>query len=94
MKKIICAVTLLAIITGMQPIAYGINIGTYKSESEYGLLDAFEITWKKKNRDKSGKKFIQLREDVYKGRSEKAKEEDLETEYDRTRYIYQGEALI
>lgn len=93
MKKILCLIAIISIVAGWKPIAYGINIGTYKSESEYGLLDAFEVNWKKKNRTE-GKKFIQLRDDVYRKRTDKEKESDLESEYERTRYMYQGEALI
>lgn len=93
MKKIICILSILTVMATMLPPALAINVGMYKSESEYGLLDAFEINWKKKNRT-NGKKFIQLRDDVYNKRTEKSKAEDLETEYERTRYIYQGEALI
>jgi len=93
MKKIICITTIAIMFAGMIPDAQAINVGMYKSESEYGLLDAFDIRWKKKDRQ-NGKKFIQLRDDVYQKRSEKSKELDLETEYERTKYIYQGEAMI
>ena len=93
MKKILCLIAIIGIIGGLKPPTFAINIGTYKSESEYGLLDAFEFNWKKKNRQ-DGKKFIQLKEDVYRKRTDKDRENDLETEYERTRYMYQGEALI
>ncbi len=93
MKKLICIMSIAGILSTMIPPTMAINVGMYKSESEYGLLDAFEINWKKKDRA-NGKKFIKLRDDVYEKRSEKSKAEDLQSEYERTRYIYQGEALI
>lgn len=93
MKKIVLILILSFIVPNLFQEAQAINVGMYQSESEYGLLDAFKVNWRKKERQQDGK-FIKLRDEVYDARTEKSKKEDLETEYERTRYIYQGQSLI
>ncbi len=80
------------IITGMniEP-CIAINIGTYKTETEYGLLDGFKINWKRK--DKS-QKFIEPREESTKEQAEKDMQYYKETEYERTKYLYDGKTII
>ena len=60
MKKIIALIFLSIFIKADIMPVYAINIGTYKTETEYGLLDGFKINWKRK--DKS-QKFIEPREE-------------------------------
>ena len=52
MKKIISILFIAVLMCELMPMAYAVNIGTYKTESEYGLLDGFKINWKRKNKDK------------------------------------------
>ena len=71
--------------------ALAINIGTYKTETEYGLLDGFKINWKRK--DKS-QKFIEPREESTNEEKTKDLKDYKETEYERTKYMYDGRAIL
>ena len=70
---------------------WAINIGTYKTETEYGLLDGFKVNWKKKDKDTP---FIEPREES----SKKEKERDLkdykDNEYEYTKYMYDGRSIL
>ena len=43
---------ILIFMTALIIPAYAINIGTYQTESEYGLLDGFKVNWKRKDKTK------------------------------------------
>lgn len=91
MKRIISYTILLILITGAIPETYALNIGTYKTESEYGLLDGFKINWKRK--DKS-QKFIEPREESTKEEAQKDLKYYKESEYERTKFMYDGKAIL
>lgn len=91
MKKFISYAILLILITGIIPPAYALNVGTYKTESEYGLLDGFKINWKRK--DKS-QKFIEPREESTKEEAQKELKYYKESEYERTKFMYDGNAIL
>ncbi len=71
--------------------SYAVNVGTYKTETEYGLLDGFKFNWKRK--DKSIP-FIEPREESSARDKEKELKNYNESEYERTRYMYDGKAII
>ena len=91
MKKIVLLLCVFVILVEIIPAAYAINVGTYKTESEYGLLDGFKINWKRKDKSKP---FIEPRQES--SEFEKAKElkNYKESEYERTRYMYDGRAIL
>ncbi|MCD7879578.1 MAG: hypothetical protein LUG16_06580 [Candidatus Gastranaerophilales bacterium] len=70
---------------------FAVNIGTYKTETEYGLLDGFKINWKRKDKNQ---KFIEPREESTKKELEKEYKNYSESEYERTRYMYDGRAIL
>lgn len=91
MKKIIilsctfifCALTILP--------SYAVNIGTYKTETEYGLLDGFKVNWKRKDKNQP---FIEPREESSKKEKEKELNYYKESEYERTKFMYDGKAIL
>ena len=91
MKKLLAYLFITILLTEPFIPCLAINVGTYKTESEYGLLDGFKINWKRK--DKS-QKFIEVREES----SAEDKAKDLknykESEYERTKYMYDGRAIL
>ena len=91
MKKNISVLIAVVVIKLSIAPCFALNIGTYKTETEYGLLDGFKVNWKRK--DKS-QKFIEPREQSTKKEIEKEYENYKESEYERTRYIYEGGAII
>lgn len=92
LKKLLSLFILLSIsyILAM-PAAYALNIGTYKTETEYGLLDGFKINWKRKDKTTP---FIEPREESTKQESEKELKYYKESEYERTKFMYEGKAII
>ncbi len=70
---------------------YALNIGTYQTESEYGLFDGFKINWKKKD---PNQKFIEPRQESTKLEAQKELEDYKESEYERTKYMYEGTAIF
>ncbi len=88
-KKIALLYIAIFVLTAIPACA--LNVGTYKTETEYGLLDGFKFNWKRK--DKSTP-FIEPREEST--LHEKKKELDYykESEYERTKYMYDGKAII
>ena len=50
MKKIIAFICILIFLNGFFCPVFAINIGTYKTETEYGLLDGFKFNWKRKDK--------------------------------------------
>ena len=91
MKKIIALIFLSIFVLAEAMPVYAINIGTYKTETEYGLLDGFKINWKRK--DKS-QKFIEPREESSKEDKIKDLKNYKESEYERTKYMYDGRAVL
>ncbi len=70
--------------------AFALAIGTYKTETEYGLLDGFKFNWKRK--DKSTP-FIEPREESTSKEKEKEMSDYKENEYEFTKYMYDGQVL-
>ena len=91
MKKIISILFIAVLMCELMPVAYAVNIGTYKTESEYGLLDGFKINWKRKDKSKP---FIEPREQSTEFERRKEKQFYDEDEYQRTKYMYEGKAII
>lgn len=91
MKKITTIILSVIILSGFIMPVYAINIGTYKSESEYGLLDGFKINWKRKDKNTP---FIDVREPSTKKELEKENQYYDESEYERTKYMYEGKSII
>ena len=91
MKKLISIIFILTIFLGYTVPAFAVNIGTYKTETEYGLLDGFKINWKRKDKNTP---FIDAREPSTKKELEKENRYYQESEYERTRYMYEGKAII
>ena len=91
MKNIISIVFLIVMFFSVVPVVEAVNIGTYKSESEYGLLDGFKINWKRKDKDVP---FIEPREESDQREKQKEKQHYDEDEYYRTKYLYDGVAIF
>jgi len=68
-----------------------INIGTYKTETEYGLLDGFKINWKRKDKNQP---FLEPRQQSTQFEKAKEYKEYSESEYERTKYMYDGRAIF
>ena len=86
-KKIL---VLLIMVSNFLP-ALAVNVGTYKTESEYGLLDGFKFNWNRKDKSEP---FVELREPTSQKEREKEKKELQENEYQYTKYLYEGKAVI
>ncbi len=91
MKKFIAIFYVFVVLVSVIPTASAVNIGTYKTETEYGLLDGFKINWKRK--DKSTP-FIEPREESDKRQKQKDIQYQDEDEYYRTKYMYEGKAIL
>lgn len=89
-KKVIILFLLVVIFYTSMPV-YALNVGTYKTETEYGLLDGFKINWKKK--DKS-QRFIEPREESTLQEKEKDLKYYKEDEYEYMKNMYNGQAII
>lgn len=90
MKKIITLSFIFVLISSFFPV-FAVNIGTYQTESEYGLLDGFKINWKKEDKSQH---FIEVREESTKEERAKEKSDIKKEEYQYTKYMYDGKALI
>jgi hypothetical protein len=75
----------------MVPAANAVNIGTYKTETEYGLLDGFKINWKRKDKNTP---FIEQREESDQHQRRKDLKYQDEDEYYRTKYMYEGRSIL
>ncbi len=91
MKKIIAIVSIFLVMNGFFIPVFAINIGTYKTETEYGLLDGFKFNWKRKDKSQP---FIEPREASTKKELEKEYRDYKETEYERTKFLYEGRSII
>ena len=90
MKKIIILSIIFSFALNI-PSVYAINIGTYQTESEYGLLDGFKINWGRKDKSQP---FIEVREESTQKEREKEKRDIKENEYQYTKYMYEGKSVI
>ena len=91
MKKIIILLFLLTLFVETIQPCFAVNIGTYKTETEYGLLDGFKINWKRKDKTTP---FIEPREQSTRFEKERDMRNYDESEYERTRYMYDGKAIL
>ena len=91
MKKIIAFICICVAINGFFTPVFAINIGTYKTETEYGLLDGFKFNWKRKDKTQP---FIEPREASTQKELEKEYRDYKETEYERTKFLYEGRSII
>lgn len=89
-KKII-TFSLLFIIISLNAPVYAINVGTYQTETEYGLLDGFKINWKRKDKSQP---FIEAREESTKQERDKERADIKKDEYQYTKYMYEGKSVI
>ena len=51
MKKNIAIFSIIVCMTVSVLPTFAVNIGTYQTETEYGLLDGFKINWKRKDKN-------------------------------------------
>ncbi len=91
MKKNIAILCILTVIIGIYSPCLALNVGTYKTETEYGLLDGFKINWKRKDKTRP---FIEPRENSTLKDKEIEMRQYHEDEYERTKYMYEGKAII
>ena len=70
---------------------FAINIGTYQTETEYGLLDGFKFNWKRKDKTTP---FIEPREESSQKDKERDKQYYKDKEYEFTKYMYEGQSVI
>lgn len=91
MKKKITILLILVTVLSIIPPCYALNVGTYKTETEYGLLDGFKINWKRKDKTQP---FIEPREDTLQKYKDIEMKQYKEDEYQRTKYMYEGKAII
>lgn len=90
MKKICLGIFLLLLLA--QNSVFAINIGAYKPETEYGLIDGFKFNFGRKNKDE---KFIQIKsetpEEILRLEREKTKQKpDVDNEYEIFRFMQQN----
>ncbi len=91
MKKKLSIFFILIFLLGSIPPCFALNVGTYKTETEYGLLDGFKINWKRKDKSQP---FIEPRESTPQKYQEIEMRQYHEDEYERTKYMYEGKAII
>ena len=91
MRKLLSIFYFFVIFSGFFVPCFAINVGTYKTETEYGLLDGFKINWKRKDKNQP---FIEPREESTKKEAERDLRYYKESEYERTRYMYDGRAIL
>lgn len=91
MKKYFVLLYILVFILSVSMPSYAVNIGTYKTETEYGLLDGFKFNWKRTDKSQP---FIEPREESSKKDKEKELNYYKESEYERTKFMYDGKAIL
>ena len=91
MKKIVILSCTFIFFSLMILPSGAVNVGTYKTETEYGLLDGFKINWKRKDKSQP---FIEPREESTKKEKEKELRYYKESEYERTKFMYDGKAIL
>ena len=85
-KKFIILFLLVVMLYTSMPV-YALNVGTYKTETEYG----FKVNWKRKDKTQP---FIEPREESTKQEKEKELQYYKEDEYEHTKFMYDGRAII
>lgn len=91
MKKNIAIFSIIVCMTVSVLPAFAVNIGTYQTETEYGLLDGFKINWKRKDKNQP---FIEPREESSEFEKRKELKYYNEDEYYRTKYMYEGKSIL
>ncbi|HIQ88824.1 TPA: hypothetical protein IAA68_03240 [Candidatus Galligastranaerophilus faecipullorum] len=90
MKKIKCALFLFFYLTALMP-ALAVNIGTYKSDTEYGLIDGFKFNVFGR---REGEKMIQLKSETQEEKErlerEKEKPPEKQDEYQLFKFIQEN----
>lgn len=89
-KKFVFIYLIIFSVLSVAP-SFAVNIGTYKTETEYGLLDGFKFNWKRKDKSQP---FIEPREESSKKEKEKELNYYRESEYERTKFMYDGKAIL
>ncbi len=89
-KKFVFIYLIIFSVLSVAP-SFAVNIGTYKTETEYGLLDGFKFNWKRKDKSQP---FIEPREESSKKEKEKELNYYKESEYERTKFMYDGKAIL
>ena len=89
MIKRITAISLMFTFCNLS--AFAINVGSYKTESEYGLIDGFKFNWKRSDKTQP---FIEKREESTQAEREKERQEIKKNEYQYTKYLYEGKSMI
>ena len=91
MKKIIAIFSIVSIFCLQSLPAFALTVGTYKTETEYGLIDGFKFNWKRTDKSKP---FVEPRESSTKTELEKEHQYLKDTEYERTKYMYEGTSIL
>lgn len=91
MRKLTTFIIFMSMILTFASPVFAVNVGTYKTETEYGLLDGFKFNWKRKDKSQP---FIEPRPQSSKKDYEKEYNDYAETEYERTKYMYDGRAIL
>lgn len=91
MKKNIAIFSIIVCMTVSVLPTFAVNIGTYQTETEYGLLDGFKINWKRKDKNQP---FIEPREESSEFEKRKELKYYNEDEYYRTKYMYEGKSIL
>ena len=91
MKRNIAIFSIIVCMTVAVVPCLAVNIGTYQTETEYGLLDGFKINWKRKDKNQP---FIEPREESSEFEKRKELKYYNEDEYYRTKYMYEGKSIL
>lgn len=91
MKRNIAIFSIIVCMTVTVVPCLAVNIGTYQTETEYGLLDGFKINWKRKDKNQP---FIEPREESSEFEKRKELKYYNEDEYYRTKYMYEGKSIL
>ncbi len=85
------SILLLAIFLATSVSAYAVNIGTYKSDTEYGLIDGFKFNVFGR---RDGEKMIQLKSETQEEKDrlerEKDKPPEKQDEYQLFKFIQEN----
>ena len=90
MRKIFALILTLFLFSAFNPV-YAVHIGTYKAQSEYGLIDGFKFNFFNR---KEGEKIIQLKsetkEEIERLEREKNKPKEVQDEYQLFKFIHEN----
>jgi len=89
MKKIFCLLALLLLFQGS---SFAVNFGSYKAETDYGLLDGFKFNFF----NKEGKPLVELKSETQeeKERLEREKDKPKEVQDDVRLYRFMLEDTV